>query len=219
MRLTLATLGLLAAGTIPPSPPPVVTGIEYQLTFTKTTAATRSLGVSMRFQASAAGPVELSLPAWTPGAYEISNYARRVSSFTATSGTAALRWLWPSLAFLLFMFPLPYKIESTLGWPLQKVAAVGSEFVLQTIGYPTFREGVTLHCKDHLLEVQNACNGLSMLLTFFTLSAGMAIVIRRPWVDKLIIVLSAVPIAILSNVVRISRVLLAIRSVMVAVRI
>lgn len=119
-------------------------------------------------------------------------------------GTAALRWLWPSLAFLLFMFPLPYKIESTLGWPLQKVAAVGSEFVLQTIGYPTFREGVTLHCKDHLLEVQNACNGLSMLLTFFTLSAGMAIVIRRPWVDKLIIVLSAVPIAILSNVVRIS---------------
>ena len=92
MRLTLASLGLLAAGTIPPSPPPVVTGIEYQLTFTKATAAARSLGVSMRFQASAAGPVELSLPAWTPGAYEISNYARRVSSFTAVSGTTGLRW-------------------------------------------------------------------------------------------------------------------------------
>ena len=92
MRRTLASLGILAAGTIPPSPLPVVTGIEYQLTFTKATAATRSLGVSMRFQASAAGPVELSLPAWTPGAYEISNYARRVSSFTAAQGPAAIRW-------------------------------------------------------------------------------------------------------------------------------
>lgn len=92
MRLTLASLGLLATGPIPPSPAPVVAGIEYQLVFNKTTAATRSLGVSMRFQASAAGPVELSLPAWTPGAYEISNYARRVSSFAAAAGTTALRW-------------------------------------------------------------------------------------------------------------------------------
>lgn len=92
MRLTLASLGLLAAGIVPQSPPPVVTGIEYRLTFTKATAATRSIGVSMRFQASSAGPVELSLPAWTPGSYEISNYARRVSSFTAAQGTAALRW-------------------------------------------------------------------------------------------------------------------------------
>ncbi len=92
MRLILASLGLFAAGLVPPPPTPAVTGIEYQLTFTKATAATRSLGVSMRFQASAAGPVELSLPAWTPGAYEISNYARRVSSFTAAQGSAALRW-------------------------------------------------------------------------------------------------------------------------------
>jgi exosortase len=119
-------------------------------------------------------------------------------------GPQALRWLWPSLAFLMFMFPLPYKVEIALGWPLQKVAAVATEFVLQTIGYATFREGMILHCQDHVLEVKNACNGLSMLLTFFTLSAGMAIVIKRPWLDKTIIVLSAVPIAILSNVIRIA---------------
>src|SRR5205823_2547965 len=82
-------------------------------------------------------------------------------------GTAALRWLWPSLAFLLFMFPLPYAVEHTLGWPLQKVAAVATEFVLQTLGYPTYRDAMILYCQDHVLEVKNACNGLSMLLTFF----------------------------------------------------
>ena len=119
-------------------------------------------------------------------------------------GSAALRWLWPSLAFLLFMFPLPYGVERQLGWPMQKVAAIGSEFVLQTIGYPTFREGVILHCQDHILEVQNACSGLSMLLTFVTLSAGMILIVRRPWVDKMFILLSAVPIAIVCNIIRIA---------------
>jgi exosortase len=119
-------------------------------------------------------------------------------------GTAAFRWLWPSIVFLLFMFPLPDIIRRETSYPLQKIAAMAAEFALQTIGYPTFREGVTLHCQDHVLEVQNACNGLSMLLTFFTLSAGLAIVIRRPWLDKVIILLSAVPIAIFSNVVRIA---------------
>ena len=119
-------------------------------------------------------------------------------------GKATLRWLWPSLAFLLFMFPLPYRVERELGWPMQKIAAIGSEFVLQTVGYPTYREGVILHCKDHVLEVQNACNGLSMLLTFVTLSAGMILVVRRPWVDRLLIMLSSVPIAIVCNVIRIA---------------
>ncbi len=90
MRLTLATLGLLATGTIPPSP--AIAGIEYQLVFNRATAATRTIGVTMRFQASSAGPVELSLPAWTPGSYEITNYARRVSSFGAVQAATPLRW-------------------------------------------------------------------------------------------------------------------------------
>jgi exosortase len=87
---------------------------------------------------------------------------------------------------------------------LQNVATRASGFVLQTIGYPTYREGHTLHCQDHTLGVEQACNGLSMLLTFVTLSVGMVMVIRRPWLDRIIILLSAMPIAILSNVIRIA---------------
>lgn len=119
-------------------------------------------------------------------------------------GWRALSWAWPAAAFLMFMFPLPYKVEHALGWYLQKTAAVASEFVLQTIGYPTYREGVILHCGDHVLEVQNACNGLSMLLTFLALSAGMAILIKRPRLDRALILLAAVPVAILANVIRIA---------------
>lgn len=119
-------------------------------------------------------------------------------------GVPTLRWLWPALAFLLFMFPLPYRVEHALGWPLQRIAAAGSEFLLQSVGYPTYRDGVIIHVKDHTLEVEKACNGLSMLLTFLAMSAGMAMVVRRPWLDRVLILLAAVPIAIVANIIRIA---------------
>jgi exosortase len=119
-------------------------------------------------------------------------------------GWNVLRWLAPSIAFLLFMFPLPFRIEHALGWELQKIAAMASEFVLQTVGYPTYREGVVLHVKDHALEVERACSGLSMLLTFAALSTGMALVVQRPWPDRALILVSAVPVAVLANVIRIA---------------
>lgn len=119
-------------------------------------------------------------------------------------GWNALRWLAVPIAFLLFMFPLPYRVEHRFGWELQKIAAMASEFVLQTIGYPTYREGVILYVKDHVLEVEKACSGLSMLLTFAALSTGMALLVKRPWFDRALILVSAVPVAILSNVIRIS---------------
>ena len=119
-------------------------------------------------------------------------------------GWKTLRWLAGPIAFLLFMFPLPYRVEHALGWQLQKVAAIASEFVLQTVGYATYREGVILHVKDHVLEVQNACNGLSMLLTFAALATGVALLVKRPWVDRVLILVSAVPVAVLANVIRIA---------------
>jgi exosortase len=119
-------------------------------------------------------------------------------------GWPALRWLVAPIAFLLFMFPLPFSVEHALGWQLQKVAAIASEFVLQTIGYPTFREGVVLHVKDHALGVEQACSGLSMLLTFLALSTGMALIVKRPWLDRIVVLVSAVPVAVVANVIRIA---------------
>ncbi len=119
-------------------------------------------------------------------------------------GWKALRWLAAPIAFLIFMFPLPYSAEIALGGKLQLIAAVASEFVLQTIGYPTYRSGVILHVKDHVLEVAKACSGLSMLLTFAALSTGMALLVKRPWFDRILILVSAVPVAVMANVIRIA---------------
>jgi len=68
------------------------TNIRYELTFDTVTARQRSLHVTMRFDVGSAAPVQVSLPAWTPGAYEISNYARKVSNFSATAAGHAAVW-------------------------------------------------------------------------------------------------------------------------------
>ena len=80
-----------------PAPPPTprsapISNIRYEVVFNSTTAAQRSIKVAMSFDAAGAEPVLLSLPAWTPGAYEISNFARWVVGFGATSGDTNLAW-------------------------------------------------------------------------------------------------------------------------------
>jgi predicted metalloprotease with PDZ domain len=65
--------------------------VRYEVSFTSETARDRVARVTMTF-AAAGDPVVLSLPSWTPGAYEISNFARWVMDFSATSGGRALGW-------------------------------------------------------------------------------------------------------------------------------
>lgn len=71
---------------------PRIADVHYSLTFDSTTSPARTLRVSMSFVADRSGPLLLSLPAWTPGAYEIANFARWVTDFSVTSGGAAAQW-------------------------------------------------------------------------------------------------------------------------------
>ena len=66
--------------------------IRYEVTFNRETAKARSMKVTMTFTAAGTTPVLLSLPAWTPGAYEITDFAKWVSAFTPTRNGQALAW-------------------------------------------------------------------------------------------------------------------------------
>jgi exosortase len=119
-------------------------------------------------------------------------------------GWAALRWSAPSIGFLFFMMPLPYRVELALGAPLQRIATLASTFALQTLGLPAVAEGNIILMNDARIGVVEACNGLGMLFMFLAFAAGAALVIRRPLTDKLVILLSAAPIALVANVARIT---------------
>lgn len=96
LLLLAATAPAVAAQGAPGAPPAArsapVTDVRYRLQFDAAHGVMRSIGVQMTFAVRGTGPVLLSLPAWTPGAYEISDYARNVSGFSATAGPRALRW-------------------------------------------------------------------------------------------------------------------------------
>jgi exosortase len=119
-------------------------------------------------------------------------------------GWPALRQLSPAIAFLGFMIPLPYRIETGLSQPLQRLATAGSTYVLQTLGRPAFAEGNIIVINDARIGVIEACNGLGMFLLFFAMATAVALLIRRPLWEKIVLVMSAAPIAVGVNVARIT---------------
>jgi exosortase len=119
-------------------------------------------------------------------------------------GSSAFRWSWPAIAFLFFMVPLPYRVETGLARPLQRIATVAATYALQTLGRPALSEGNVIIVNEARIGVVEACNGLGMLLVFFALTTGLVILIRRSPLDKLFLLLTTAPIAVLVNVVRIT---------------
>lgn len=69
-----------------------ITAVQYVVTADLSALSARRLWTAMSFDVAEAGVVLLSLPAWTPGAYEISDFAKGVSHFSATQDAADLRW-------------------------------------------------------------------------------------------------------------------------------
>ncbi len=93
--ISIASTGLLAAQKAPAAPAPLrsapIANVAYDVTFNRDLAKQRTMSVTMSFDASGTSPVLLSLPAWTPGAYEITDFAKWVSNFTPTRERAATR--------------------------------------------------------------------------------------------------------------------------------
>lgn len=120
-------------------------------------------------------------------------------------GEALLRWAGPCVAFLIFMFPLPAKVENTVLMKLQSLASAASTVTLQTLGVSATRQGnvLSIDTLAEPLQVAEACSGLRMLTIFGAMSVAFVMLMERPWWDKLIVLLSAIPIALLSNMIRI----------------
>jgi exosortase len=105
--------------------------------------------------------------------------------------------------FLFFMIPLPHRVAVAAAEPLQRLATVASCYALQTLGLPAVPEGNVILLNDSRIGIVEACSGLRMLVVFFALSTAVALVIHRSLWERLVVVGSAVPIALFSNLVRI----------------
>ena len=119
-------------------------------------------------------------------------------------GWATLRRAWAPIAFLAFMIPLPYRVELAMGGPLQRLATRASAILLQVAGLPALEEGNTITLGHARIGIVEACNGLSLLTFFFAISAGLVLCVRRPRLERSLIMAGAIPIALVANVARIT---------------
>lgn len=122
----------------------------------------------------------------------------------AVGGWGTLRWSLPGVVYLFFMVPLPSRFNDKLAAPLQRIATLGSVEVLKAIGRPVLAEGNVILIGAQHVEVAEACRGLSMLLAFAALITAMIILVHRPIWERVVLVLSIIPIALVCNIIRIS---------------
>jgi exosortase len=120
------------------------------------------------------------------------------------AGWSYLRWAWPAIAFLFFMIPLPFGVSEYMAQHLQLMATEASTFLLQTLGQPAVSEGTVIYLNEVTLNVEQACSGLRMLMIFFALSTAVALLMRKPLWERLLVCASAIPIALVTNLLRIT---------------
>jgi exosortase len=107
------------------------------------------------------------------------------------------------LLFLFLMVPLPQSLVNVIAFPLQLIAADLAVNSLHAMGVPALREGNIIHLANTQLFVAEACSGLRSLMALGTLAVVFAYFFRRNAVERVVIVLSAIPIAILVNAFRV----------------
>lgn len=138
-------------------------------------------------------------------------FLSRVSLIGAIAGSILFLFGWARLrvalfplAFLLLMVPLPALIFNKIAFPLQLVASNVGEYTISSLDIPILREGNVLILANATLEVAEACSGIRSLVSLFTLGIVFGYFVdRRPWV-RAVIALSAVPVAILANGLRVA---------------
>ena len=108
------------------------------------------------------------------------------------------------LLFLFLMVPLPQSLVNVIAFPLQLVAADLAVNGLHVLGFPVLREGNILHLPATQLFVKDACSGLRSLMALGTLGILFAYFFRRSWWERLLLVASTIPIAILVNAFRVA---------------
>ncbi len=138
--------------------------------------------------------------------YVVQHYAFAVVLFGLAwsfAGTAAMRYLWFPLVFLLFMVPLPPFLYNNLSGKLQLISSELGVAIIRWLGISVFLEGNVIDLGTYKLQVVEACNGLRYLFPLTSFGFLAAYLFRAPLWQRAIVFLSTIPITVLMNSFRI----------------
>lgn len=143
--------------------------------------------------------------------YYGSEYSERLSMIIAIVGSVvlvsgvriatAMGWV---MVFLLLMVPLPMRLHDVVSPTLQGWSTTIGQFGLEIAGFYVTREGNILRIDDgSAVLVAEACSGLRMLTAFIFVGAVLAFLVERPRWQRYALLLATLPIAVISNGIRI----------------
>jgi exosortase D (VPLPA-CTERM-specific) len=110
---------------------------------------------------------------------------------------------WPSVLHLVFMLPLPQFIYWEINTTLQFLSSELGVWFVRLAGVPVFLDGNVIDLGVYKLLVAEACSGLRYLFPIMSFSYVFAVLYRGPLWHKIVLLMAAVPIAILMNSIRI----------------
>jgi exosortase len=126
-----------------------------------------------------------------------------------TGGRQIMRIAWFPIVFLVCAIPWPGLVYSWVSTPLSQLAAWVAVQLMQITGINCGLVGTKIVIdnigrQQRVLNVEEACAGLRSLMTYVSMAGAIAFLSSRALWQKLVIVASAIPIAISCNMLRIT---------------
>lgn len=109
-----------------------------------------------------------------------------------------------SLMFLLTMFPLPNFLYNKVSVSLKLISSQLGVAMMQLYGMSAYREGNIIDLGFTQLQVVDACSGLRYLIPLIVLGLLLAYFYRAAFWKRAIVVISTIPLSIITNSLRIA---------------
>ncbi len=124
-------------------------------------------------------------------------------------GKETLKQVLFPIAFLIFMIPLPLVAIANLSFKLKIFAAQIATLAVNGLGVMATRDGSLIRTMHAQVMVEDPCSGIRSLIALIALGALMAYFNNSSKIKKAILFLSSIPIAIGTNIIRITALTLA----------
>ncbi len=119
-------------------------------------------------------------------------------------GGAATRALAFPLGFLVFMLTFPPLLMNQASYALKEITVRLSTRAAESLGVTLQRSGMTIYLQSGELRIENPCSGLRSLLALLATGAVFAHLQPGAWWRRAALFVSAVPIAMAGNALRIT---------------
>jgi len=113
-----------------------------------------------------------------------------------------LRW-WLPIVLIILSIPLPDVLLASLALPLQLKASAWGTAMLHARSVPVRLSGNVIQLPGRSLFVTEACSGLRSLTSLIALGVLIGGLWLRSWWGRVLLILGAIPVAMVLNAVRI----------------